>query len=93
MRKIREVNSIFYKQQHHTLHGERKGAKVNIRQFETVENGDEIIIPEIMEQIINAEENCVNGVCALPETQHLQIRVSLIFVKKFFLLQLNTQIL
>ena len=67
----------FFKQQHESLHGERKAVKVDNRQFETVQNGDEIIIPVIMDQIINAEENCIDGACTLPETQHLQIRVSM----------------
>ena len=41
-----------------------------------VEEGDEEIIPSLLEALFNAEANCVGNTCSLPATQHLQLRVN-----------------
>ena len=46
------------------------------------EGSDEITIDELESILIAAEENCSGSKCNLPETQHLQIRVSLKYGNK-----------
>ena len=41
------------------------------------EVGDEEILNEPEAELINAEKACSSGVCTLPATQRLQIRVTL----------------
>ena len=41
------------------------------------QDGDEMILDAEHSALITAEESCSGGVCTLPATQHLQIRVRL----------------
>ena len=45
-----------------------------------LEHGDEEVIDELQTALNAAEENCAGGTCTLPETQHLQVRVSSIIM-------------
>ena len=40
---------------------------------------DAVAVPEFEDDFIAARKKCVGGGCTLPPTQHLKMRVSLIF--------------
>ena len=52
-------------------------SEVLSREESVTEDGDEEILDGPEGELIAAEEACVGGVCTLPATQHLQIRVTI----------------